>query len=97
MIRHTVIITLDGAEDSLIDSIVDRLRLLPAEIPQIVNYTVGRDLGLQSGPPTIVVVGDFHSTNDYLAYSTNPTHVALIEELIRPNATGLSRAQIEIA
>ncbi len=96
MIRHTVLISFDGADDSLLDSLIPELRALPALIPEIADYTVGRDLGLDDAAPTIVVIGDFESVDDYRTYATHPEHLRVVQELIRPHATGISRAQIEL-
>lgn len=96
MIRHTVVISFDGAKDSFIADLIAQLRQLPETIPEIASYTVGRDLELQQGPAKVVVIGDFESIDDYRAYSNHPKHVAILDEMIRPNMTGLARAQIEI-
>ena len=96
MIRHTVIMVFEGTDESIVDTVISELRGLPALIPEITDYTVGRDLGLQDAAPTVVVIGDFASVDDYRTYSSHPEHLRVIEELIRPHTTGISRAQIEL-
>lgn len=96
MIRHTVLIAFEGADDSTTDAVVAELRELPPLIPEIVDYTVGRDLGLQDGPPTVVVIGDFATVDDYRTYSAHPEHVRVVEDHIRPHASTITRAQIEL-
>ena len=97
MIRHTVLIAFEGADDEIVDTVVTELRALPPRIPEIVSYTVGRDLGLADGPPTVVVSADFADVDDYRAYSSHPEHVRVVETHIRPHATAINRAQIELA
>ena len=97
MIRHTVLLALDGAEESTIAAVIDELRALPALISEIADYSVERDLGLQDGTADIVIVGDFATAADYRAYSAHPEHVRVVEEHIRPHMTGLLRAQIELS
>jgi hypothetical protein len=96
MIRHTVLLTFDGVEETLIERVVDELRGLPSLIPEIESYTVGRDLGLTAGTATVVVSGDFATVDAYRIYSGHPEHLRVLDDHIRPHATALTRAQIEL-
>jgi hypothetical protein len=96
MIRHTVLLSFDGVDEPLIQTVIDELRALPALIPEINSYTVGRDLGLAEGSAAVVIAGDFDTVDDYQVYSGHPEHVRVITDHIRPHATGLVRAQIEL-
>jgi hypothetical protein len=96
MIRHTVLLSFDEVDEVVVQTVIDELRGLPALIPEIAGYVVGRDLGLQPGTATVVIAGDFATVDDYRVYATHPEHVRVIDEHIRPNATALSRAQIEL-
>ncbi len=96
MIRHTVLLTFDGVDDATIQTVIDELSNLPGQIPEIVNYTVGRDLGLSDGGADVVIAADFASVADYQTYSSHPTHVAVLDNHIRPRVTALTRAQIEL-
>lgn len=96
MIRHTVLLSLDRADESVIATIIDELRALPPLIPEISAYTVSRDLGLQDGNADIVVVGDFENAADYRAYSAHPEHVRVINDHIQPCMAGVLRAQVEL-
>ena len=95
MLRHTVLIACEGADDAAIDRIVDELRALPPLIPEIAAYAVGRDLGLAGSTADVVVTGDFASTDDYAVYRDHPEHVRVIEDHIKPVATAINRAQYE--
>ena len=96
MIRHTVLLTFADVEEALVQTVIDELRRLPAVIPEIRAYTVGRDLGLADGTATLVISGDFASVADYQAYAVHPEHVRVLDDHIRPHVTALTRAQVEL-
>jgi Stress responsive A/B Barrel Domain len=96
MIRHTVLLSLDGADEKTISTVIAELRALPPLIAEIAAYSVERDLGLQDGNADVVIVGDFASVEDYRAYSAHPAHVRVINDHIRPHMTGLLRAQVDL-
>ena len=96
VIRHTVLIAFEEAEPTVVDTVVTELRALPSRVPEIVDYTVGPDLGLGDAPPTVVVIGDFATVDDWRAYLAHPEHVRVLEDHIRPHASSISRAQIEL-
>jgi hypothetical protein len=96
MIRHTVLVSFDGVENALVDTVITELRALPGIIPEIQAYVVGRDLALRDDNATVMIAGDFANLDDYQVYSTHPEHVRVIEDHIKPNATGLVRAQVEL-
>ena len=97
MIRHVVLLNWnDKANDAAVQAVTDGLAALPGQIPEIRSYTVGRDLGLSEAAATVVVSGDFDNVDDYQVYANHPEHVRVVTEHIRPHATVLTRAQIEI-
>ncbi|MEQ8841933.1 MAG: Dabb family protein [Acidimicrobiales bacterium] len=96
MIRHTVLLTFDGVEESLVQTVIDELERLPGLIPEIRSYSVGRDLGLGPGTATLVIAADFDSVDGYETYSGHPEHVRVLDDHIRPHVTALTRAQIEL-
>lgn len=96
MIRHIVLLAFEGADDEVLDTVEQELRKLPDLIPEIDDYTVGRDLALRGGPPTIVVLGGFDSIEAYEAYSAHPEHVRVLDDHIRPHVSAITRAQLEL-
>ncbi len=96
MIRHTVLLSFDGVDEPLVQRVIDELEALPSLIPEIRSYTASRDLGLSEGTATVVISGDFATVDDYRVYSDHPEHLRVIEDHIRPHATALIRAQVEI-
>lgn len=97
MIRHIVLIAFDDADgETHAGTVADALRALPALIPEIADYTVARDLGLGDAAPTVVVIGDFASVDDWRSYLAHPEHVRVLDDHIRPHATSITRAQIDL-
>lgn len=97
MIRHTVLIAFDGADTGTVDRIVDELRTLPALIPEIASFTVGRNLGLDGSTADVAIIADFASVEDYETYSAHPEHVRVVTDHVKPAATRLDRAQFELS
>lgn len=85
MIRHVVVLrwTADATPDQH-QAVVEALTALPEAISQIVSYRVGTDLGLAEGNADLVVIADFASVADYVAYRDDATHQDLIATLIKP-------------
>ncbi len=85
MLRHVVMMKFsDQATDADITAIVDGLEALPGIVPEIRNYSVGRDAELVEGNYQLVVVADFDDADGFAGYNSNADHVAVITERIRP-------------
>ena len=63
---------------------VSALEVLARDVADLGRLTVGVDAGLSDGNADAVVVVDFAERADYLAYATDPRHVAVVTEHIRP-------------
>ena len=74
----------------------DALSELPARLPQLRSYVIGRDLGINEGNASFAVVADFDTVDDYLAYRDDPEHRRIIGELIAPILASRAGAQYEI-
>lgn len=98
MIRHVVMFRWKPdtvAED--VDSVVARLQTMPALIPQIREYRFGADLRINDANWDFVVVADFATADDYLAYRDDPHHRALVAEAIGPHLDERASVQYEFA
>jgi hypothetical protein len=85
MFRHVVALTFsDDATDDQIRAVVDGLRGLPAVIPELRSYVVGRDAGLADDNADVVVVADCDDVDGYVAYRDHPAHRQVIAECIAP-------------
>lgn len=97
MIRHCVFITLaPHTSEAATTAIVEALRALPAQIPEIDTYEVGADLGLRDGNADIAIVAGFADEAAWRTYQSHPAHVRAIEEHIAPHATGRAAVQFEV-
>lgn len=86
MIRHVVLFRWQAqTPDAAKTAVVDGLRALPAQIPQILRYEFGGDAGLSEGNFDFAVVADFADEAGYRAYAAHPEHQRLIQERIRPH------------
>jgi hypothetical protein len=89
--RHVVLITLD--DDCDVDGLLAALRELPAAIPELRSYVVGRDAGLSEGNATIAVVADVDDEAGWLAYRDHPAHQQVIAERMRPHLVARTAVQ----
>ena len=84
-VRHVATFVFrQGATDEQIRAVTEGLEALPDVIPEIRDYHVGPDLGLNDGNHDYAVVADFDSAASYLVYRDHPAHAAVISERIRP-------------
>jgi len=85
VIRHCVVFRFaEGTDPADIETLATALRALPDTIPAIEHYTVGADLGLRPTNADFAVVADFADEAAFLAYSTHPDHLAVIERHVEP-------------
>ena len=63
-----------------IDELAARLRALPGLIPQIANYVLGPDLGINDDNWDFALSADFASITDYQTYRNHPEHQAVVRD-----------------
>ena len=68
---------------------------LPAQINEIVTYTVGFNAGDREDNYDLVAVGDFANKADYDVYASHPAHVELVQKVIAPATAGRAAIQYE--
>ncbi len=96
MLRHVVLLTFSSeATDSDIAAIIEGLEGLPAVIPEILAYSVGRDAGIADGNASFAVVGEFADAAAYQVYADHPVHRQVITERIVPLLEGRAAVQYE--
>lgn len=97
MMRHVVMFKwADGVDVDHVAAVAAGLDDLAATIEQIKQYRHGPDIGLSDQNFDYVVVGDFDSADDYVAYRDHPVHQAFIAELIAGRITERAAVQYEI-
>jgi hypothetical protein len=86
MIRHVVMFRWkEGVGHDHAARTAAALQTLPAQIPQLVGYHVGADIGISGGNFDFAVVAEVATTDDFVIYRDHPTHQAVIKEFIAPN------------
>jgi len=86
MIRHVAMFRWKaGVTAEHADHTAAVLRALPAAIPELVSYHVGRDLGISNGNFDFCVVAELHSVEAFEAYRDHPQHQAVLKEYIVPH------------
>ena len=95
MFRHIVLFRWSAEADAdALDRIsagLDRM----AQLPMVADYTHGPDAGVSEGTADYAIVATFDSFADYQAYATEPSHVALIADTIRPHVAERAAVQYE--
>lgn len=76
-------------------AIIDGLRTLPALVPEIKSYSVGKDLDVQEGSFDLVIVADFEDRAGFDAYNANQDHLDVIANVIKPHMAQRSAVQYE--
>ena len=98
MIRHIVLLSfVDSATDAQVQAVEDALSTLPARLPQVRAYEIGRDLGVNEGNASFAVAADFASIDDYIVYRDDAEHRRIIAELISPILAARTAVQYEIS
>lgn len=96
MFRHVVMMKLaESSTDEDLTKIIEGLETLPPLIPEIVSYSIGRDLGVQDGSYDLVVVADFEDRAGFDAYNANQEHLDVISTLIKPHLGARSAVQYQ--
>jgi hypothetical protein len=94
MFRHVVLLEFDDTtSEEHIQLVASRLRELPAHLPSLRSYHVGRDLGLAAGNAHLAVIAEFDDTDGYIEYRDDPAHRRIIDEMILPQLRERSAAQ----
>ena len=97
MMRHVVLVTWqDGVTETELEAVAEGLSSLPSQIPEIIAYDFGPDLGLSGGAYDFVIVADFEDEDAWRRYLEHPAHVVVAVELIRPIVERTDRVQYTI-
>ncbi len=97
MFRHVVVFkfTPETTRDQL-EELARQLRTLPGAIPEIKDYHVGLDAGLNPDSYQFAVVADFDNVDDYLVYRDHPVHRDIISTYVRPIVADRAAVQYEL-
>lgn len=97
MFRHVVLFRWHATTSSeTVEAIATALAGLPAAVPAIRSYRFGGDAGLSAGNADFAVVADFDDVAGYEAYRDDPTHQALIADLLAPEIAERVAVQYQV-
>jgi Stress responsive A/B Barrel Domain len=97
--RHVVMFRFtDDATDEQRGALAEGLAAMPAATGAVAadRYVHGFDAGVNPASWDYVVVADFVSADDYLAYRDHPDHQALIRDLVTPIVAERAFVQYEV-
>jgi hypothetical protein len=96
-IRHAVCFRFHpDTTDAQVEALASGLRELPSILPEIVDYRVGADLGINEASWDLALTADFADQDDYLAYRDHPEHLERIRTLVVPITAERVSVQFQI-
>ncbi|MCL5957947.1 MAG: Dabb family protein [Chloroflexi bacterium] len=81
MIRHVVLMKLQENDPGALESGLEALRKLPDQVPEAINFTVGRNVCDRDQSFSHCVGVDFESLATLDRYLKHPAHVAAVQLL----------------
>ncbi len=88
MIRHVVMFRWkEGVDDAHVQATAEALRALPGQIPEILSYSCGSDVGIAATNFDFAVSALFAGTDEFVTYRDHPAHQAVVQTLIGPHVT----------
>jgi hypothetical protein len=94
-VRHVVLFRwkteVTAADVAAVD---EALAVLPAQIPSLVAYHHGADLGLGEGRWDYGIVAECDDAAGWAAYDQHPAHQHVVVEVIRPRVAERAAVQI---
>ena len=97
MLRHVVLFTWsEDTDPATRDAILAALRRLPEEVGGMTSFAVGPDAGLVEGNAHTALVADFADVEAFRAYASDPRHLEVIAEHVKPHLASRSAVQYEV-
>lgn len=85
----------DVTNDDVV-AVIEGLTSLPAQIPELLTYSFGPDLGLREGNADFAVAAVLDSPESLPAYLDHPEHVRILKEFIAPLIASRQAVQIDV-
>lgn len=85
----------DVTNDDIV-AIIEALTSLPDQIPELISYSFGPDLGLRDGNADFAVAAVLANPQSLPAYLDHPEHVRILREFIAPLMATRQAVQIEL-
>ncbi|SNR74258.1 Dabb family protein [Actinomadura mexicana] len=86
----------EGTTTGQQDEVAAKLGELPGAIPEIREYGVGVNAGVNPGAYDFAVVADFADLDAYLVYRDHPVHRAAVDGYITPITAERASIQYEL-
>lgn len=86
----------DAVTNDDVLAVIEGLTSLPGQIPELLSYNFGPDLGLRDGNADFAVAAVLDSPEALLTYLEHPAHVRVLAELIAPLVATRQAVQIEL-
>jgi len=97
MIRHVVVFTWsEDADEARRTTTLDALRGLEQTVGGMSSLTVAEDAGLTEGNAHTVLIADFPDVESFTRYRSDPVHLAVIAEHVRPFLAQRSSVQYQL-
>jgi hypothetical protein len=94
--RHSVLFRFSPeTTDDQIEAMANGLLGLPAAIPEIRAYDIGRNVGEANTNWHFAIVADFDSRADWQTYNDHPVHRQVIQDIIQPLVADRAAVQYE--
>lgn len=95
MLRHAILINLkpDTTPEAM-QQLVENVRTLPAQVPQIRSWEVG--IGLRPSGATVGIVGLFEGLEAFTEYQASDAHHHCAQTYIAPHLEGATQIQFEL-
>lgn len=77
-------------------AVIEGLSSLPDQIPELLSYNFGPDLGLREGNSDFAVAAVLDTPETLAGYLDHPEHVRIIKEFIGPLIATRQAVQIEL-
>lgn len=82
MVDHIVLFRLQPeAKHSDVQSLIEALRRLAAEVPGVLSYRIQHDAHLREGNDDLGLVARFQDAEAFSNYLAHPRHLAILAEL----------------
>lgn len=86
-----------GVSNDDVVAVSEALSSLPDQIPELLSYRFGPDLGLREGNAAFAVAAVLESPEALSAYLDHPEHLRIVKEFIAPLIATRQTVQIEIS
>jgi hypothetical protein len=85
-----------GVKEEQVNAFIEAMRLLPGKIPEIIQLSVGKNLGLFGEMVAVASVAEFENEKAWNAYMEHPEHLLLAKiaaDIFDINSSAIAQIQ----